>query len=380
MRIAGMIVVVVAGLLSACASPSDGPTVQDVTNARVPGTNERIPVIDLANAPVEALNPSMVARTTSGPGLTQFQGSGAADERLRPGDVIDVTILDTGEEGLFSPTATGTLNLGRFTVDQAGFVTLPFVGRQRVVDSSPAALQSRIVAGLRGSAVNPDAVVTVVDKPSASVTVNGNVRAAGRFPLTSNRERVLDAIALAGGTDAAPGSAGVTLLRNNQRASTTLDRVMSESNQNVHLQPGDQIFIEGSAASFTAFGAFKSTGEFEFEPGKMNLSQGIARAGGLLDDRANARNVFLIRNQQVYDASAAFASAGKTPGGPLVRAQPVVYRINMRDISNLVLMQNFPMQAGDILYATNANMADFGKLLTVFQKAPALPAAPLPGN
>lgn len=371
--------ILLVGLLGACASPSDGPTVRDVNNARVPGTNERIPVVDLADAPFEAMNPTPIAYTTSGPGLSQFRSSGAVDERLRPGDVIEVTIIDTGEEGLFSPTASGTLNLGRFTVDQAGFVTLPFVGRQRVVDSSPVALQNRIVNGLRGSAVNPEAVVTVVEKPTSSVIVNGSVRAAGRVPLSSNGERILDAIALAGGAESAPGATNVTLVRGNQRAATSLARILEHSNQNVHLQPGDQIFVEGGAPSFTAFGAFKSTGEFEFETGKLSLSQALARAGGLLDDRANARNVFLVRNQQFYDAGAV-ASAAKSPGGPLVSEKPVIYRIDMRNIANLALMQRFQMQDGDLLYATNANMADFGKLLTIFQQTPPLPAAPPPGN
>jgi polysaccharide export outer membrane protein len=55
--------------------------------------------------------------------------------RLRPGDVIEVTILDRTEEGLMSAADSRALNLGRFTVDHAGFVTLPFVGRPRVVES-----------------------------------------------------------------------------------------------------------------------------------------------------------------------------------------------------------------------------------------------------
>ena len=366
--------VFLAALLGACASPSAGPTVGDIQNARLPGSNQQIPIVALADAPFEAVTPTPIGYTAAGEGLSRFGGSGSSDERLRPGDVIEVSILDTGEDGLMSPTDSKMLNLGRFTVDQSGFVTLPFVGRQRVVDSSPEALQNRIVTGLRGSAVNPQAVVSVVDKPTSSVTVNGGVRSAGRFPLTSNRERILDALALAGGAESAPGATTVSLIRGSQKASVPLDRIMAEDRQNVRLLPGDQVFVEGNAPSFTAFGAFKSTGEFDFETGKLTLAQALARAGGLLDDRANARNVYLFRNQPVY------AAAGKSPGQPLVTVRPVIYRVDLRDVVNFALMQQFQMRDGDILYATNANMVDAAKLLTVFQKSAPLPAAPPPGN
>ncbi|MEO3999656.1 polysaccharide biosynthesis/export family protein [Mesorhizobium sp. CAU 1732] len=369
-------VILLAGALSACASPSSGPTVGDINSARLPNSNERIPIIDLADAPMDTPATAMSFAPTDR-GLSPFQSDGSMNARLRRGDVIEVTVLDTGEEGLFSPTDSKTLNLGRFTVDESGFVTMPFVGRQRVIDSTPEGLQRQIVNGLRGSSVNPQAVVTVVDKPTSSVTVNGKVRGAGRFPLTSNRERVLDAIALAGGADGAPGATTVTLVRGQHRAGTTLARILSDDSQNIRLMPEDQIFVEGDASSFTAFGAFKSTGEFEFEPGKMSLAQAVGRAGGLLDDQANARHVYLMRNQPVR-TDAAYISAGKNPGTPFITTKPVVYRIDMRQVSNLLLMQQFQIRDGDLLVATNANMVDAAKLVTVFQKSQALPAAVAP--
>ncbi|UIY31315.1 polysaccharide export protein (plasmid) [Neorhizobium galegae] len=171
-------------------------------------------------------------------------------------------------------------------------MTLPFVGKQRVLESSPEALQARIASGLKGSAVNPQAVVSVVEKPTTGFTVNGDVRAAGRFPLTARKERVLDAIALAGGASSAPTAATVTVIRGKQRASAPLERVLNEDRQNIYLLPEDQVYIGKDAPSFTAFGAFKSVGEFEFEPGKLTLMQAFSRAGGLLDDRADASNFY----------------------------------------------------------------------------------------
>ncbi|GAB1584274.1 polysaccharide biosynthesis/export family protein [Phyllobacterium phragmitis] len=275
--------------------------------------------------------------------------------------MIEVTILDAGEEGLLSPTQVKVLNLGRFTVDQDGFVTLPFVGRQRTADRSPESLQKQIVEGLRGAAINPQVTVTVVERPSSSVTVSGNVRSPGRFPLAGGEERVLDAIASTGGSASALSSTIVTLVRGSQRASAPFDRLVGDDRQNVRLQPGDQIIVEGNEPSFTALGAFKSTGEFKFDAGKLTLAKALGRVGGLVDDRADARNVYLFRSQT-----------------ETASARPVIYHINLREVANFASMQTFQMQDGDILYASNVPIVNAAKLLTVLQKSPPLPAAPAP--
>nr|WP_244491035.1 polysaccharide biosynthesis/export family protein [Paramesorhizobium deserti] len=306
--------------------------------------------------------PNSVGSASLRDGLSGFSSSNA-NKGLQKGDVIEVTILDTGEEGLLSPTETKTLNLGRFSIDQDGFVTLPFVGRQHVAGSSPEALQKQIVKDLRGSAVNPQAVVTVVEKPSSTISVDGDVRSAGRFPLKSGQERMLDALALAGGSTSAPGSTMVTLVRGSQRGIVSLARIITDNRQNVGLSPGDQIFVEGDTASFTALGAFKSTGEFKFDEGKLTLAKALGRIGGLLDDRADARNIYLFRSQT--------GTAG---------VRPIIYHINLREVANFTYMQAFQMQDDDILYASNAPIVNAAKLLTVLQKSPPMPAAPAPAK
>ncbi len=367
--------VLLLALLSGCAKPSDGPTSGNIRSATFPLTNEKIRVVELANAPAASISPSAVESAT-GPGLTMLRNTGYNSQRLRRGDVIDITVLDTGEDGLFSSTQSKTLNLGRFTVDQSGSVTLPFIGKQRVVDSTPEGLQTQVVSGLKGSAVNPQAVVTVVDKPTSAVMLSGAVETPGKIPLTARQERVLDAINQAGGPTVAPGAARVTVVRGSQRATATLDRIMREDRQNIRLSPDDQIMIDGDASSFTALGAFKSAGEFQFETGKMTLAQAVGRAGGLLDDRADARNVYVFRNEVVQVASASDLKSG----GTTATMRPVIYHVNMRDASSIALMQLFQMQKGDVLYASNAPLVDSAKLLTVFQKSVPTAAAPQPGS
>ncbi|MCJ8508930.1 polysaccharide export protein [Rhizobium lemnae] len=369
--------ILISLLLVACARPSDGPSPGSFYDAKDPVTGKDIPVVRLSQANLSSIASVQPSYDPNEPGLSVFRTNGGNDIRLQRGDVIEVTIFDTGEEGLFSSANSKTLPLGRFTVDSSGNVVLPFVGKQRVLDSSAEALQSRIVGGLKGTAVNPQAVVTVVDRPGNGFTVGGSVHSPGRFPLSARNERVSDAIAMAGGALSSPANATVTLMRGSKKASVTLARVINEDRQNVYLLPDDQIFVQDRSPSFMVMGAFKSTGEFKFEPGQLTLAQAIGRAGGLLDDRADASQVYVLRNQTTF-APIVASSRKLVPTSTAVTTKPVIYRADMKDISNLAVMQQFQMANGDIIYAGNSGLVDFAKLFNVYQKSPNLPAASPP--
>ncbi|MGH6860823.1 MAG: polysaccharide biosynthesis/export family protein, partial [Phyllobacterium sp.] len=47
--------------LSACASPSDGPSATNIRNASLPHSNEKIPVLELADAPLGMAGTTMTS-------------------------------------------------------------------------------------------------------------------------------------------------------------------------------------------------------------------------------------------------------------------------------------------------------------------------------
>jgi polysaccharide export outer membrane protein len=44
---------------------------------------------------------------------------------------------------------------------------------------------------------------------------------------------------------------------------------------------------------------------------------------------------------------------------------PVIYRINMRDPATFFVAQSFPIRNKDVLYVSNAPLADFQKFLNI---------------
>ncbi|MBO0712029.1 MAG: polysaccharide export protein, partial [Acetobacteraceae bacterium] len=317
-----LVVVSLLALLSACRGSADY------------SDKQTIPVIDLARASPDAMTAQRASYSSSDPGFSNFESVAYSGGRIHRGDTIEVTIFDTGEKGLFSATSSKALDLGRFTVDDGGSVNMPFVGRQYVLGLTPEAVQSRIVASLKDKAVSPQAVVKIVDSPDSTVTVAGGVHEPGRQPLRGG-ERVLDVIARSGGAASQPSTTTVTLIRGQQRADVPLARIVSDPQQNIYVQPDDEVIVGGRDASFTAFSGFKSVGEFRFAPGELTLAQALGRTGGLLDDRKDPRTFYLIRNQ---------AQSASSAGSPAV-----IYRVNLKDASNFALMQQFQMRNGDIL-------------------------------
>lgn len=312
-----------------------------------------------------------------GGSLAALRGQAYDGQLLRSGDTIEVTVYDTGENGFFSSTDSKTLNLGKLTIDNNGYISMPFVGRQKASGQTPEGLQEGIVAALKGKAVNPQAVVTIIDRPGNAVSVTGEVKTPGRFQLSGKRERVLDVLAQAGGSNAAPNETTVAIVRGPTQLSTTLAKIMSDPNENIYVVPNDQIVVQRETPTFTALGALRTTGEHEFQPGRLTLGQAIGRAGGLLDERADPKNVFIFRSETPAVAAAFGVISGEAAKEG--RLQPMIYKIDMSNPASFFIMQAFQMRAGDILFVSNSKMVEWTKFLTVLQpRAPTIviPSAP----
>ncbi|PZO74684.1 MAG: capsule biosynthesis protein [Mesorhizobium amorphae] len=359
----------ILALLAGCATSGSGPTSGAVESSARTGSQAKFPVVELGAFPLA------YSDERTGDGLAALAGRRFNGSLLRPGDTINVKIFDTGTDGLISSADSKALELGTFRVEQNGTVNLPFAGRVRAAGSSASALQERIAGSLKNSSVSPQASVFVSEQNSTGFTVSGDVKDAGRFGLSPQGERVLDAIALAGGPASPPGELEVTVLRGSHSASASLERVLSEPRQNIYVQPNDQIFVRRQASSFTSFGAFKSPGEFNFEPGRLSMAQAVARSGGLLDDRANPSKVYLFRQEP---AAVARSLGVLPPNAPQVGSVPMVYLVDMSKTPAFFQMQGFPMRAGDVLYVPNSRTADLGKAFQIFQKSQPTAAAPLP--
>jgi polysaccharide export outer membrane protein len=285
------------------------------------------------------------------------------------GDTLEVHIWEAPPATLFggavvdprAPSTSRATALPEQMVDPEGSIMVPFVGRVQAAGKLPKAVEADIALALKGKANQPEVLVRVVRNASATVTVVGEVAGSIRMPLTASRERLLDALAAAGGVRQPVNKMTLQVTRGLQFFSLPLHTVIRDPQQNVPLAPGDVITALFQPLSFTALGATGKNEEIPFEAQGITLAQALGRAGGLLDNRSNPQGIFLFRLEAEGALDWPRKPAATTPDGLV----PVVYRIDLKDPASYFVMQGFPVLNKDVLYVSNAPAAELQKFLNV---------------
>jgi polysaccharide export outer membrane protein len=362
--------------LASCSSfGSSGPSSASISNADG---------VVVANAPVRIVNVTdllarRVAIAHESPPLSELLGNAPVTETvIGRGDLLQVTIWEAPPAVLFGGSASFGSSAGigggsgapiaehsdipEVMVDERGEIRLPFAGSVHAEGRSPQQLERIIAARLARMAHDPQVTVRIAQNASATVSVVGDVDTSGRVPITSKGERLLDAIASAGGVTQPVSKVTVQVARNGKTASLPLDTIIHDPTQNIRLAPDDVVTVLYQPYSFTALGATGTSSEIPFEGTGITLAQALGRAGGLKDDRANARGAFIFRFEDPAAVDPAIAAASpRTPDGRI----PVIYRVDMRNPVTLFAAQHFPMSDKDVLYVSTAPGSDLQRFVSI---------------
>jgi polysaccharide export outer membrane protein len=285
--------------------------------------------------------------------------SPAPDLRIGVSDSVVVTIWEAAAGGLFSaaPNATGissgsrTATIPEQIVARDGTIAVPYAGRIRVVGMRPADVENTIVRALTGKAIEPQAVVTISKNLSNTVTIGGEVVSGARVPLTTKGDRVLDVIAAAGGIKVSAYDSFIRLTRGRRTVSVPYNALLSNPQENVYVRPGDVITVVREPLTFTAFGSTGRNASVPFETASLTLEEALAKAGGLLDSRADPAGIFLLRFEPAKLAAEIAPGRALPSAGNLI---PIIYRLNLRQANSFFLARAFAVKDKDILYVSNA--------------------------
>jgi len=361
--------------LSGCATlPSNAPTVGQIHKAVQTAAQAPIPY---SLVRIDADVVSHLAAPQN-PGLMQLAAlaTGPQPERadlIRRGDTLTVTMFEIGVslfggntpsaaavDGTRAPTAgTQTLVL---PVREDGNIDLPYVGAVPAAGTYPETLSETIKQRLRKFSESPDVVVNITDSLKNAVYIGGAVNHAGRLRLTAAHERLLDALAVAGGSSLDVNELQVTLTRGPNTVSVPLNQIGAGDPANVTLLPGDRLTLERIRPSYTVFGATDRVSQVPFEARTVNLAEALARAAGPADSRANPRGVYVFRLEQTADG----------------KPRAVIYELNMLRPDTYFIAQMFPMRDKDVVLfansSTNAIQKALGLVSQLFSPAVAVRA------
>ena len=221
-------------------------------------------------------------------------------------------------------------------------------------------LSDAITSKLKGKANQPQVLVRVLRNATNNVTVVGEVTNSLRMPLTAAGERLLDALAAAGGVRQPVGKMTLQVTRGNVVRALPLDLIITDPLQNIVLLPGDVVTALHQPFSLTVLGATGKNEEINFEAQGITLAQALGRAGGLQDQRASASGVFIFRFENPA-AVVPVPGARTTSDGRV----PVVYKVDLKDPAMFFVAQDFPMRNKDVLYVSNSPAAELQKFLNI---------------
>lgn len=360
-------------LAAGCANvPTSGPSRDEISASAkidIPGTTavQIVPVN-------EAISRRLISQRNVRLFSDTLKDSGTGNTaKVGPGDTLEISIWEAPPATLFgagaptdtrSSAALGTSRAVTFpeqVVNREGMVNVPFAGSIRATGRSNLEIEEEITNRLKGKANQPQVLVRMLRNVTSNATVVGDVGASVRVPLGPRSERLLDALAAAGGAKYPVNKMTLQVTRGDTVASLPLDTIIRDPRQNVTLQPGDVITALHEPLSFTAMGATGKNEEVNFEAQGISLAQAMARVGGVQDQRADAQGVFIFRYEDPKSLDWPRQPVGVTADGKV----PVIYTINLKDPNSFFVMQTFVVQNKDLLYVSNAPLAEIQKFANV---------------
>lgn len=362
--------------LGACAAlPRAGPDDQRIereASVRVGEKDRKVGIdyvlLDLTQSMLPYFQEAAVSTLKEGFGTKRGGPSGTI---LGIGDIVQVSVFESSAGGLFIPADAGSrpgnyITLPSQTIDISGTISVPYAGRIRASGRSTEDVQRDAERALANRAIEPQVLVTVVENRSNQVSVLGDVNSPAQIPINASGQRVLDAIAQAGGLSTPGVETYVTLQRRGREGTIRFSDLINDSSENVYVAAGDTIYVNRERRTFLAFGATGLSGRIDFEESNLSLAEGIAKAGGILDARADPAQVFLYRevDRALFDKMridvSSLRNVDVSKYGSTI---PVVIRATLRDPATYFAVQRLPMADKDIIYVSNSDSTELDKVL-----------------
>lgn len=238
MKIKHVLVLPIVLALSAC-SIFDKKEDKDTTNA------EDVQAIQLLNQDVSRTSGSLndfgfdvpsvsgTRRNTSAVSATSSAFPSAQSTVLNEGDRIDVTVFRVPD-----------LSAVDLTIETNGSISLPLLGGVGVRGLSIVQAEQKI-AGLLSKSYLQDPKVTITRKQQAlrRVTVEGEVRTPGVFPISGRQMTFLQAIALSQGLTDLANDKAVIVFRNGRQYGVNLDLIRRGKAPDPIVQNDDRIVV-----------------------------------------------------------------------------------------------------------------------------------------
>ncbi|MCV2877684.1 polysaccharide biosynthesis/export family protein [Sedimentimonas flavescens] len=279
------------------------------------------------------------------PGSDVVPGSQAWTYRVGVGDVLSIDVFDHPELTLPVGPARSAVDAG-FRVQADGTFHYPFVGSVTAQGRAPEKIREDLREKLSTYIPNPQLEVRVAAFNSQSVIVSGEVKQPNRQALTTSPLTLLEAVNAAGGMTSSADASRIKLRRDNRTYNINLERFLggNASKTNVVLRAGDVVSVpRRQLEEAYILGQVVKPATIDLSLDPVSITQALTRQGGLQEQRADARGVFVFRKN-----------------GERIK----VFQLEADSPTGLVLGTEFLLAPNDVIYVTRSPIGKWNDTIT----------------
>ncbi|NBB79859.1 MAG: sugar ABC transporter substrate-binding protein [Verrucomicrobia bacterium] len=322
------VTLLVVGLgLSAC---SDGVSDFPVRPASQADLDEDVTIIRLDESNIDSFD---IADTVAQ--QTTLPGNGGWTYTVGPGDILSILVFNHPELTMPAGPERSAAETG-FRVQSDGTFFYPFVGQVKAEGRAPEEIRAELMEDLAEYITDPQIEVRIAAFNSKAASVTGAVATPQRQPLTTIPLRLVDAVNAAGGLTPEADAGRVRVQRNGRTYMVNLESFLEHGARagNPILRPDDVVFVpKRLPEEVFLFGEVSKPASIDLAGDDLTLTQALAQQGGLDKVRADARGVFVFRED---------------------RGGTTVFQLQVSSPEGFLLGTKFKLAPGDVIYVTRS--------------------------
>lgn len=329
--------------LPGCGLPRSGPWMEEMSTAN------GVSGIELVEVTAEVAAATRVDPTASFP-ETLLRKPVIDLALLVAGDGIDITIWENDGLGMFPAGPSGAAPLGEVVIDEAGNISLPYMGQIPAAGLTLVALRSAILQRLRGLIISSDVVLRLSDRKGKFVVVQGDFAKPGTYPIEQTTRKLSGLLGMAAPNQQQPEQLNVTHIRAGQAHSVRLADIYRDPTQDIALYADDRIIATAVLEYVVVLGAAGVQGRIALSNRNFSVIDALGEARGMNDATAHPKGVYVLR-KPATDAHATLK---------------MLYHFDLTRPDQISSAATFRVADGDLLYISDAPFTKVQKVMSVF--------------
>ena len=273
--------------------------------------------------------------------------------RVGPGDVLSVIVWEHPELTNPAGLTTGELREQGRLVREDGTFFFPFVGAVEATGRGVTEIRDDLVEGLRFYIDEPQIDVRVIDYRSQQVYVTGEVNEPGPVSVDDRPLTILDAVSRAGGFAQAADRRRAYLTRDDGQRLIDILALYETGRDDELLRDGDVLHIpDNHFNQVIVMGEVVAQTRVPIRDGRLSLAEAIVEAEGIELTTADTSRLVVVRGEPVLSED-----------GELEGVRPLVYFLDSRDATDLLLAEAFLLEPRDIVFIPATTAVNINRTL-----------------